>query len=450
MNTSRGGGKGANAGSCRWLWLTLAAPDPPTNGQFIYSRGSIAAAEAAGIALDFVALARPEAGSSCLGAQAPNWWLGTDGSRSRWSSLISTLPHMANRANTASMQSLLRRRLARGDEWDAIVFDGLGSGWALRTILSAVNSLRRRPYLLYLAHDHETGVARRIAAVHPHPIKRQLARFDAVKVARLERAMTHHMDLITTDSPDDCAMFRKICPTKAVEWLPPVFLGSHVAARHIGPAVPRRAVIVGSFDWLPKRVNLVEFLRVADPLFAACRVELEIVGAAERGFVDALRSTMRATTFTGPIVDPARHLAAARIGIVAERIGGGFKMKTLDYVFNRVPIVALTGTIPGLPVQDGVSAFLCSDFHALARTVIAIIDDFDTLNRMHERAYAASRILFNLSTAGQVLQTVGRPAASIMAAASTTPKHTAGPFRPIAPPGGQDVAAQQRLTGSAP
>ena len=32
---------------------------------------------------------------------------------------------------------------------------------------------------------------------------------------------------------------------------------------------------------------------------------------------------------------------------------GGFKLKGLDYVFNRVPILAMRVALPGMPLEDG-------------------------------------------------------------------------------------------------
>ena len=42
------------------LWLTLADPDPATNGQLIYSKGLIEAARDAGATLRVIGLARRE------------------------------------------------------------------------------------------------------------------------------------------------------------------------------------------------------------------------------------------------------------------------------------------------------------------------------------------------------------------------------------------------------
>ncbi|MBV8537073.1 MAG: glycosyltransferase family 4 protein [Alphaproteobacteria bacterium] len=388
----------------KWLWLTMAVPDPANNGQFLYSKGLVEAAASAGLDLDIIALERADGRNEPAHLDGQHWWIAHDRQRSRWESAASTLPHIANRANTPAMRRLLAERLQSHDDWDAIAFDSLAAAWGARQVLAYLAKLPTRPRLIYIAHNHETSLARRIVEIHPHPLKRQVNRVDAVKVQRLERLVSRHADLITANSPEDCALFAAEYPGKRVECLHPVFLGTPVAMRRIDRRVPRRAVIVGSYDWLPKRVNLIEFLRVADPLFAAAGVELLVVGGADRAFLDGLSRTTRATRFTGPVADARPFLADARIGIAAERVGGGFKMKTLDYVFHRVPLAALAGTIPGLPVRDGRSALICPDASLLARRIVGVIDDFDTLNRMQTLAYKASSGVFALANAARLLR----------------------------------------------
>src|SRR5262249_13669490 len=70
------------------------------------------------------------------------------------------------------------------------------------------------------------------------------------------------------------------------------------------------------------------------------------------------------------------------------RSGGGFKLKVLEYVFNRVPVFALNGSFAGVPLSHGESAMVHPDHVSLARSVLAAIDDLDRLNRLQEQAFA--------------------------------------------------------------
>ena len=105
-------------------------------------------------------------------------------------------------------------------------------------------------------------------------------------------------------------------------------------------ATERRVVLVGSFHWLVKQQNLQAFLAVADPLFARHGITLDVVGSMPEALAAALRSKLRATVLHGFVDDTRPLLAGARIAVVPEAIGGGFKLKFLDYLFGRVPIAS--------------------------------------------------------------------------------------------------------------
>lgn len=405
----------------RCLWLTLADPDPPTNGQFLYSSGLIRAIASTGTETHVVGLTRPE-GRHRDGQREGNirWWLAEHSLRSKWASLVSPLPHFANRTRTRSMQNVLYERLYY-DDWDIIVFDNYSTGWALRPVLKRYRATGRRPALVYIAHNHEETLATIVANWERHFLKRQVKRFDALKLGRLERALVRNTDLVTTDAPEECAKFIASWPAKQVKVLSPGYGGQHAAARRISGDLPRRAIIVGSFNWIAKRVNLEEFLEAADPLFAEAGVELQVVGNAEEPYLERLRRNARATTFTGMVDDVIPYMAQARLAIVPERIvGSGFKLKALDYVFNRLPILGLVGAVPGLPLRAGESIMLFPDHSALARGVLQVIDDFDLLNRMQELAYAACRDGFDWASRGRhLLSTISPICASNAGKASS-------------------------------
>jgi glycosyltransferase involved in cell wall biosynthesis len=190
--------------------------------------------------------------------------------------------------------------------------------------------------------------------------------------------------------------------------LTPGYHGRRVTSRRITPRLPRRAVIVGSFDWVAKRMNLEEFVGVADPMFAAADVELLAVGSAEASFLDRLRRAAQASIFTGTVDDVTAFMNDARIAILPERNGGGFKLKLLEYVFNRIPIFGLAEAFAGVPLRHGESAMMFPDHAALARGVLEMIGNVDALNRLQERAYEVCRDRFDWSTRGrQIVAAIG-------------------------------------------
>jgi polysaccharide biosynthesis protein PslH len=76
-----------------------------------------------------------------------------------------------------------------------------------------------------------------------------------------------------------------------------------------------------------------------------------------------------------------------RLGLVIEKTGGGFKLKTLDYIFNRVPMAAIKGNISGLPLTPGLHYLSFESMRELAQGVVAVIDDVERLNSMQQAAF---------------------------------------------------------------
>jgi glycosyltransferase involved in cell wall biosynthesis len=271
----------------------------------------------------------------------------------------------------------------------------------LSTVLGHYPESRERPRLVYVSHNHEESLRRKLVGSRVGYLRRQAQHLDAIKVARLERALVRAADLVTAITPEDGALYRTQWPDKPIAVLPPGYAGRIVPERIITADMPRRAVIVGSFDWIAKRMNLEEFVRIADPIFAALGIELQVVGSGDPSYFDQLGQGLRATRFTGTVEHVESYLDAARIAVVPERMGGGFKLKVLEYVFNRLPVLALNGSVAGVPLRDRESIFLFSDTDALARGVSAEIDDLDRLNRLQNAAFAACGDAFDWNNRGR-------------------------------------------------
>jgi hypothetical protein len=378
------------------LWLTLADPKPAVNGQFIYSAGLIDAMAGVGADLSVVGLSR--AGSVRLSVEnGVRWYLANEQSgRSKAAKILSPLPLISLHSLAPGIRRSIERCLDEG-AIETIVFDSIALGWALPLALPQKRAKKLK--FVYLAHNHETTVARRIAesAVGVKGIGLAL---DALKVERLERRLVANADLVTSNDPSDCERFVAMAPRNPVFFLPPGYAGEFVSLRKIDANVPRRAIVVGSFNFPPKRQSLEAFLTIAEPLLLAAGVELQIVGSAEESYLASMRRQFPNVQFTGAVPDVRSFMANARVALVPDQIGG-FKLKALDYVFNRVPIIAMNMAVPGMPLEDGRSIRLVRHHRALAEEVIAAIDDLSALNNQQQLA-------FNSCAHGFAWEEVGR------------------------------------------
>jgi len=402
------------------LWLTRMDPVPSDAGDLTYSFHLLSSLRDAGAQVTVLAMRRTGDSARSANEGGIEWVFvplkkgGDIGGRLAVQSLFSRLPNVATQYNTASFRRALRAQMAK--DWDTIVIDHLGMGW----VWSAVEAYRVRKsdiVSVFIAHQCEGEVRRGMASNFRGNIVRKIGLgIDAVKAGRLERKLVRQSDLVSAITEEDLHCFGALDKTIL---LTPGYAGLRVACCKINNTTPRRALILGNAIWLAKQMNLIEFITAADELFHERQIELWVVGKVPNRF--QARNRFRATRFLGYVKDLGPIFRGVRIGIVAERTGGGFKLKTLDYIFNRVPIAAIRGGIAGLPLTPGLHYLSFESMWELARGVAAVIDDTERLNSLQQTAYEKCNTAFDWSDRGRTLCNAIQQAVNRQRAARASP-----------------------------
>src|SRR5262249_22284824 len=147
----------------------------------------------------------------------------------------------------------------------------------------------------------------------------------------------------------DSAAFARFNPDLQTIVLPPGYSARKQHERTLTGSVPRRVIIVGSFTWIAKQMNLERLLETAADAFPRHGLELHVVGHVPEPLVSCLRARFPWAVFRGFVADLNREFQEARLALVPEETGGGFKLKTLDYIFGRVPVAAIASALNGIP-----------------------------------------------------------------------------------------------------
>ena len=377
-----------SAAALRLLWLCMAHPGGRRAGSSTYSAGLLQAAAAAGAAITLATCGDGEALPGVRVRAVP------PRIRGRWRSLASPLPGSAWTLAQPDMKDLVQRLLAEQD-WSAAVIDHAAMGWAAQPLrLAGVP-------LVYAAHNHEATTRRTVAGLARPRWKRPLLRWDAAKFGRLERALVRDAALVTAITPEDAAAFRGDSGGGPVIELTPGYAGGLKRLPPLAPDTPRRVILVGRYDWVAKQENLARWAAEGVPVLAAAGVETLVIGHVPAGLRRRLqRPGLR---FAGEQADLAAGLAAGRIGLVAEALGGGFKMKVLDYIFHGLTVAALPGGLTGLPAAARANALEAATPAALAGAILAAIDDVARLAEMRAGAFQAAGRAFGWQDRGEAL-----------------------------------------------
>ena len=393
------------------LWLARTIPLPLNTGDNVYTARLAQALAAAGASVTFVGTLSPAA-SPLQPEEALErrivWSIVPGRPNPTALGLVSRFPLVAARFGTRSYAQHLGAML-RGHDFDAVILDQYAMVWAIEQIERSKRH-RARPLVVYIAHNFETKLAADIACnFHGSRYRKAALHANARKTANAELTLARAADMVVTLTADDAQESARLSPNVKLV-LPPGYDKPHMPERQIVQATPRRVAIVGSFRWTPKQMNLTSFLEAADPIFQNAGVGLDVVGEMPDALRKAWEPRVTATKFHGFVDDLGEFLAARRMGLVIEETGGGFKLKALDYIFNRVPIAAISGSVAGLPLTPGLHYLSFESMRELAEGIVAAIDDLARLNSLQRVAYERCTTAFDWSDRGRTLCTAIRQA----------------------------------------
>ena len=426
----------------RCLWISRDIPFPQDAGDKIYSANMTCALADAGVSVCFLGYTGDATGhqpDSWSRFSSSSWPVETNAltgnKRGKLAALFSRLPIAAAIHATRDYRMLLGNQLAQ--HLDLIVMDSYGSGWALDACLSAQKAAEKRganrPTLIYLSHNHEESIWRAMAAqAKGNPLKRLALWQNYLKVRALERRLASKVDLISAITAEDAQLYGSQQPGKPAVTLTPGYSGRVLAARTITASTPRHVVLVGSFRWIVKQENLRRFLELADARFKAHDIRFDVIGDVPQALLDELRGTLQATQFHGFVDDIAPYFESARLAVVPEVIGGGFKLKYLDYLFARVPIATIGEAAAGLPHAIRDNMICRDDLKQLVDAIIETMDQTERLNSMQAQAFNAAQALFDWKDRGRALR---EAAEALHAGKATRPANLAVSAQAVKPAG---------------
>ena len=391
------------------LWLTRQDPRPADSGELLYSIGLIRSLAEAGTNITVLTHASNKAivPRDRIESAGENheirWKFVPRRFRARPASLCSPLPSDSFRHSSLGMRTALRS-LLKEERWDYVIIDHAAMGWTLDEIRRSSTRLRPAPSILYLSHNHEATTRKIVARSFDGNIAmRSLLHLDASKYAALEENLCAQADLISAITLSDTKTFQSAWPKKPITTLTPGFSGETSQTLRIDESTPRTVLFLGSFQWVAKRMNLLRFIDAAASIFPRENIRLQIVGKADLDFVRNVVEDRDWVQFAAnpPVLDS--FFERARIGIIAEESGGGFKLKALDYLFHRLPIAAFAENVRDLRFSSGVDYLGASDAGELVRTIAENIDRYDRLNDIADQAIGNHAHRYDWGERGETL-----------------------------------------------
>lgn len=383
------------------IWLGRSIPFPPNSGDRVYTLGLLRALVRHADIRYFGIGDEDALGQVRTYLPEVQWVAVRTSLRSRPTSLLSKRPYVSARHSPPLMVATVRSALTTST-YDFVVLDQYALGWVIEECHDILTA-KERP-VAYLAHNYEAALAKATAtAFRGNPIKRFLLHENADKIARMERILVGTADVVTAISSDDASALARLRPKR-----PPVVISPGVDAASsrsctISENTPRALIIVGSFHWVPKQINLAQFLSGADSTARERRIRLDIVGDVPARMSRELSSKYGWVRFLGFVERLDALMSAYRLALNIENTGGGFKLKILTYVAAGLPVAALGQSLTGVPPELRKCMIVCDTPADLLARAADAMDDISDLRRRTADAKQCVDRLFNWEQSAQHL-----------------------------------------------
>ncbi len=298
---------------------------------------------------------------------------------------------------TPAMQEQLSQ-LLREQAFDVVQIESL----LLAAYLPILEAARPRPLLICDWHNVDSEVLERYAAHAPNQARRFYALATARRLAALEKRAMPLFDAHLTVSDRDRAHLRQLCPGA------PVFTvenGADTASFDAAAPANRRhrIVFVGSMDYHPNVDAAQFFAREIWPAVQKARPDwvFTIVGRDPAPAVREL-AALPGIEVTGT-VDDVREAVAS---VVPLRVGGGSRLKILEAMAARVPVVSTQLGAEGLAVLDGETIWLRDEPAAMGQALLDVAHDETKRQKLVDAAHLLAKTRYDWAAIGANLREI--------------------------------------------
>lgn len=276
--------------------------------------------------------------------------------------MLSPAPYSVQSHRLEAMRAAVRAHAARRPvdlwqvEWFGYLYcvEGLGA----TTVLSA--------------HNIESLIWQRYAETEANGLKRTYVREQWRKMLAFERRSFASVARIVAVSEPDVAVGRGLygdlpfaCVDNGVD-------AAYFRDQAADPA-SRQILFLGALDWRPNQDAIAILL---DEIFPSVRARmpdatLAIVGRSPSPrLVERVRA-MDGVTVHADVPDVRPYMAASAMMAVPLRIGGGSRLKIIEALAARLPVVSTAIGAEGLKLQPGRDIEIADDAAAMTEAILA-------------------------------------------------------------------------------
>ncbi|MDP4219433.1 MAG: glycosyltransferase family 4 protein [Bacteroidota bacterium] len=261
--------------------------------------------------------------------------------------------------------------------------------------------------VLLRQHNFETQIYERFAKNAKNPLAAIVAKIHARRLRVEESKFLQGLDCIVAISAEDERLMRELAPRTKFRIVPAGVDTSYFTPQPI--ELEEDTVLwVGGMDWDPNKDAVEFFAKEIYPLIVERlpHTTFSIVGAGTESLTSLNVQHSGRIRLHGRVKDIRSELAKAKVMICPLRVGGGMRLKLLDFFAAGKAVVSTHIGAEGNVGADGVHLLLRDDPRSFGEAVISLLEDDSLRRSLGENARALAEQTYSWQSIARQFSTI--------------------------------------------
>jgi glycosyltransferase involved in cell wall biosynthesis len=299
-------------------------------------------------------------------------------------SLLTNQPFIITRDRSAAMRAVLAELMRGPTVFDAVHADQLWMAPYAEYVHTLADGQHRiKPLCVLDQHNAVFMIFRRLAQGERNPLKRQLARLEAHKLASYEAALCARLERVVWVTQEDYAAVAAVAGASSTAQLVvnsgviPICIDTVEQAALERKLPARRVTFLGGLHYPPNAQGVLWFAEHIFPqvLAQAPDAVLTVIGKQPPAALASLGIPPANLEVTGYVDDPRPYLRETGAFIVPLLAGGGMRVKILDAWCWGLPLVSTAVGAEGIAATPGEDILLADAPADFAAAVVRLLRD---------------------------------------------------------------------------
>ncbi|MCH8567119.1 MAG: glycosyltransferase family 4 protein [Balneolales bacterium] len=252
------------------------------------------------------------------------------------------------------------------------------------------------------AHNVEYDNFQRMAKVK-NPLKKLFYLLESYKFNKEETAVCRKQNALFVTSERDINLFEK--PVPAVpKYLVPNGVDETFFYPGTKPGRPHSLVFVGMMKYVPNCDGILYFLDEIFPKILAVYPDATITICGKNPPRAIVNRTCHNIIVTGFVGDTRPYIHEASVYVVPLRMGGGTRLKIMEALASKIPLVTTSIGCEGIDLEHNKHALITDKPDAFAKAVIELFDNQELCDSLSYQGYELVMSKYRWATIGAEME----------------------------------------------